>query len=312
MNEEVIIYGKNNPGVVPHLELWEWPIALYLFLGGLAAGILFFAAYYFLVGKEKEYSTAVKWAAFAAPPALIIGLLALFVDLKNKVLVWRLYTTISFESPMSWGAWTLLLITPLAIIWCMSFQKELAPRAWWRIGLLDKIADLGTRYRKLLAVLLMVLAVILGIYTGILLSAFNARPLWNTSILGFLFLTSGLSTGAALIIWMSENKGEINRFRKIDMGLIVIELMLITHLLMGLLAGPTVHVQAAKLFLGGEFTWSFWLLVVALGLVVPLGIEYFELKGKKIPHYLVPAMILVGGLIFRIIMVHAGQISSYT
>lgn len=312
MNEEVVVYGKNNPGVVPHLELWEWPIALYLFLGGLAAGILFFASYYFLTGKSKEYSTAVKWAVYAAPPALIIGLTALFFDLKNKIMVWRLYTTISFESPMSWGAWTLLVITPLSILWCMSFHQELYPNFHWRSKLLGRIALFGVRFRKAIAITMLLLAVVLGIYTGILLSAFNARPLWNTSILGFLFLVSGLSTGAALIMWMSKQKEELSVFRKIDMGLIAIELVLIVHLFMGLLAGPQVHVEAANLFLGGPFTWSFWLLVVGLGLITPLVLEYFELKGKDIPHYLVPVLILVGGLIFRIIIVHAGQISSYT
>lgn len=312
MNEEVVVYGKNNPGVVPHLELWEWPIALYLFLGGLAAGILFFAAYYFLTGKSKEYSTAVKWSMFVVPPALIIGLLALFADLKNKILVWRLYTTISFESPMSWGAWTLLVITPLSIIWCLSYQKELFPGFLSKFKFLERVTDFGIRFRKPMAVAMMLLAIVLGIYTGILLSAFNARPLWNTSILGFLFLTSGLSTGAAMNIWMSKEKKEINLFRKIDIGLIAAELVLITHLFMGMLAGPAVHVEAANLFLGGPYTWSFWLMVVGLGLLVPLTLEFLELRGKRIPHFLVPLLILVGGLIFRIIMVHAGQISSYT
>ena len=39
----------------------------------------------------------------------------------------------------------------------------------------------------------------LGIYTGILLNTMVARPLWNSAILGPLFLFSGLSAGAALI-----------------------------------------------------------------------------------------------------------------
>jgi len=55
------------------------------------------------------------------------------------------------------------------------------------------------KYKTVIAWIILIYSVILGIYTGILLSAFNARPLWNTSILGPLFLTSGLSTGAAVI-----------------------------------------------------------------------------------------------------------------
>ena len=55
MNEELIISGRMNPYIDPHLEVWEWQIPLYLFLGGLAAGLLFFAAYFVMTGKEKKY-----------------------------------------------------------------------------------------------------------------------------------------------------------------------------------------------------------------------------------------------------------------
>jgi hypothetical protein len=45
----------------------------------------------------------------------------------------------------------------------------------------------------------LVLGVGLGIYTGILLNTMVARPLWNSAILGPLFLVSGLSAGAAVM-----------------------------------------------------------------------------------------------------------------
>ena len=54
MNEELIISGRENLMVDPQLHIWHWPIPLYLFLGGLAAGVLFFAALYYLMGKENE------------------------------------------------------------------------------------------------------------------------------------------------------------------------------------------------------------------------------------------------------------------
>ena len=75
MKEELIISGRNIPNIDPYLEIWHWHIPLYLFLGGLAAGLLFFAALYHIMGKEKEMPTTVKWATFLAAPALIIGLL---------------------------------------------------------------------------------------------------------------------------------------------------------------------------------------------------------------------------------------------
>ncbi len=54
MKEEIIVSGRMNPLVDPHLNIWHWQIPLYLFLGGLAAGILFFAALYFLQRQRKR------------------------------------------------------------------------------------------------------------------------------------------------------------------------------------------------------------------------------------------------------------------
>jgi len=149
------------------------------------------------------------------------------------------------------------------------------------------------------------------IYTGILLSAFNARPLWNTSILGPLFLVSGLSTGAATIMWLSKEKLERTLFSKIDLLLIGIEVFFIVHLFMGFMASNAAQIEAAQLFLGGAYTLPFWGGVVLLGLVIPAILEVMELRGKHIPVAIPALLILAGGLVFRFIMVDAGQISQY-
>ncbi len=311
MNEEIIVSGRMNPGIDPHLHVWHWPIPVYLFLGGLAAGLLFFAGLYYILGKDKELPTAVKWASFLAAPALVIGLFFLFIDLKNKLFFWQLYTTVRVTSPMSWGAWTLMIITPLAFIWSASFLRELVPVWDWRLKILYDIEKLAIKYRKYMAWALVFLAVILGIYTGILLSAFNARPLWNTSLLGPLFLTSGLSTGAATIMWMSRDHAERMLFSKIDLILIGVELFFIIHLFMGFMASTEVQINAAELFLGGEFTVSFWVFVILLGLVFPAILEVMELRGYKVPVAIPALLIIFGGLMFRLIMVEAGQITRY-
>ncbi len=337
MKEEIIVSGRMNEGIDPYLHIWHWEIPAYLFLGGLAAGLLFFSALYTVLGKENEYKTAVKAASIIAPFAIILGLVALFLDLKHQLYFWQLYTTVRLESPMSWGAWTLMAITPLSFIWIATFMKDLIPQVkwdgsmysrmlklvlkpvdgdgnvnWdWKYTLLSWIENWVNKNKKFCGWVLIVLSVILGVYTGILLSAFNARPLWNTSILGPLFLVSGLSTAAATIMWMSKDHAERKLFSKIDLILIGIELFLITHLFMGFLAGPEVQIEAAKLFLGGEFTMSFWVFVVGIGLLIPAVFEIFELAGKKIPVFIPAVLILFGGVMFRLIMVDAGQLVRY-
>jgi formate-dependent nitrite reductase membrane component NrfD len=311
MKEELIVSGRMNPGIDPYLNIWHWEISLYLFLGGLAAGLLFFAGLYTILGKEKELPTAVKWASFLAAPALVIGLFVLFLDLKHKMFFWQLYTTVRFTSPMSWGAWTLMIITPLAFIWSASYLRELIPNWDWRLKIIYDFEKLAIKFRKPIAWALVFLAVILGIYTGILLSAFNARPLWNTSLLGPLFLTSGLSTAAATIMWMSRDHKERALFSKLDLILIGVELFFIIHLFMGFMASTEVQINAAELFLGGEFTVSFWVFVIVLGLIFPAVLEILELRGYKVPVAVPATLIIFGGLIFRFIMVEAGQITRY-
>jgi len=215
---------------------------------------------------------------------------------------------------MSWGAWILLLVTPISFLWTFSYFKEFFPKIKWKEGIFsyaDWAIDFINDNKKVLAWILVPSTIILGIYTGILLSAFNARPLWNNSILGPLFLTSGLSTGAAAIIMLSKTHAERRMFSMIDLVLIALELFLITHMIMGMMAGSQVQIEASQLILGGEFTVSFWIFVVLLGLTFPAILEIFELIGFKVPAIVPAALVIMGGLIFRFVMVDAGQLTRY-
>ena len=129
--------------------------------------------------------------------------------------------------------------------------------------------------------------------------------------MGPLFLVSGLSTGAATIILLSKSKKERHLFSKIDLALIVLELGLIVHMLMGMYAGSEVQLEAMNLLIGGEFTLMFFGFVIILGLIVPAILELIELVGYKVPVAVPAILILIGGLVFRFVMVDAGQITRY-
>jgi len=317
MQEELFTSGRNIPHIDPSLEIWHWPISLYLFLGGLAAGILFFAALFYVLGKEKEYPTAVKVASIVPPIALSIGLLALVYDLTHKLYTWQLYMTFRIESPMSWGAWVLLIVTPISFLWTFSYYREVYPNLERKLKVFEKFKFLNTvekfvqENRIYMAYALIPLTLVLGIYTGILLSAFNARPLWNNAILGPLFLVSGVSTGAATIILLSKTTVEKHMFGKIDLVLIIVELALIVHMLMGMYAGSQVQLEAMQLLVNGEFTLMFFGFVVILGLIIPAILELIELIGYKVPSMAPALLVLLGGLIFRFVMVEAGQLTRF-
>lgn len=327
MTEEIITSGRNLPFIDPVLNIWHWQIPLYLFVGGVAAALIFFSAYFFIRGRGDELKTSVQIAPILAPFVIVIGLIALLLDLRHPAYFWQLYTTIRLDSPMSWGAWTLGLILPLSVIWPLTYLPQIQEYyknnkfATSIIKWVDKMINMikpakliikwFTINRYFLAWVNIILAIILGVYTGILLSAFNARPLWNTSLLGPLFLTSGLSTGAAVIMWWSRSAKERIIFSRIDLILIAVELFFIVHLFMGFLASSAVQIEAAQLFMGGEFTAIFWVGVVLVGLIIPATLETMELFGYHIPISIPAILILIGGLLFRFIMVEAGQVTRY-
>lgn len=311
MREELYVSGRNIPNIDPYLNIWHWQIPTYLFLGGLAAGILFFAGYFTIMGKEEKMATTVKRAPMLVPFALLLGLFFLFLDLKHKLFFWQLYTTIRLESPMGWGAWVLMIMTPLSFLWAASYVRELYPGWDWKFKFLYDFEAWVIKNRILIAWPMVIYSVILGIYTGILLSAFNARPLWNTSILGPLFLVSGMSTGAAVVLLMSKDHKERKIMGRIDILLVIVELFFITHLFMGFKAGSEAQINAANLFLGGSFTAPFFTFVILLGLIFPAILEVLELRGYKVPVIIPAILILLGGLIFRFLIVEAGQITKY-
>jgi len=132
MNEIEITSGRMNPHIDPHLTVWGWEIPVYLFLGGLVARLLFFSAYFYIRGRKEKLPTAVLKVPLLILPLLGIGMFVLFLDLSHKLYVWRFYTTLRLESPMSWGAWTLMVIFPLAIIWCGIWIQDVFPRWSWQ------------------------------------------------------------------------------------------------------------------------------------------------------------------------------------
>jgi formate-dependent nitrite reductase membrane component NrfD len=212
---------------------------------------------------------------------------------------------------MSWGAWTLMVITPVSFIWCALHIRELFPAWNWKFSWLKAVETFFNRHKKTLAWIMLIYSVILGIYTGILLSAFNARPLWNTSILGPLFLASGLSAGAAAILLLSKSPDERKSFARIDLIIIGIELFLIIHMFMGFLASTQVQIDAARLFLGGPYTMSFWIFVVIIGMIFPAILEIMELRKLHVPAVVPPLLVLFGSIMLRFIIVYAGQASRW-
>lgn len=306
---------RHNHLIDPQLHIWGWQIPVYLFLGGLTAGVMILASLASRRIPRDEMSKWMRWMPFAAPILLSIGMGALFLDLELKLHVFRFYTTFRVTSPMSWGSWILLLIYPATIL--LGIARLTAAEGAAIAARLPKrcsspftaLCEFSARRARTLEIWNIVLGVALGAYTGILLGALGARALWSSPVLGPLFLVSGISTGAALIMLFPLSETEHHSVRNWDIAAIGAEVLLLGLFFLGLRtnSGEAGH-QAIELFLGGPYTAAFWSLVVIAGLGIPLFLEAYEAKRSVRATIAAPLLLLIGGFMLRWIFVAAGQL----
>jgi len=305
-----LVLTRHNELIDPLVRVWGWEIPVYLFLGGWVAGMMIIVGYFVLRGRHREETCVCSVLPGLSAIILSLGMLALFLDLEHKLYVWRLYTTFQVASPMSWGAWILLLVYPaLAAVFVLR-PPELLRGIWPGFDRLS--ARFGEpRVVRFIAATNIVLGVGLGIYTGILLSALGARPFWSSAILGPLFLVSGLSSAAAFTHLVARHVEERELLARSDNVFLVIELFVVGLFLIGLLSSSQAQVAAARLVLGGPLTAAFWVLVVGVGIVIPLVIQVLAVSHRIRHTPLGPLLVMAGGLALRFVVVAAGQVSHW-
>ena len=301
-----------NAITYPHLVAWEWHIAVYLFIGGLVAGLL-------LVSGALSLRAAPEWAGLTrladvtALLLLIPGMLVLWLDLGNGWNAARFYMTFRWTSPMSWGAWILLLCGLL-----------LAARAAAHLPLAARPATGSTaltvlrRAQRPFGWAALVLGTALGIYTGILLGTVTARPMWNVA-LGPLFLSSGLSAGVAVLAALAPHS-LLRRVARASLAAGGLEVGLLALYLGSLLLGPEAVRASAGILTAGEYALPFWLLAAGAGLLLPMALEGVELSGtagallarhSRIIPITTAALVLAGSLTLRWVIVYGGQLSHW-
>ena len=313
---------------------WGFLIVCYLFLGGLSAGAFFASALatYLQRNGDKQLQRIARWGAFLAPWPVSIGSALLIFDLGNWYRFYKLFTHFRIASPMSIGAWLLMLFTLVSLLYLWSWlepsEREALfaalPRALQKLRQFDR--DLSP-WQRTLAALGFPLSICVGIYTGVLLGAVQSRPFWNTNLVAQLFLFSALSTGcAALIIILSINgtcvsNDEVRFLYSLDVVLMTLEFFVVMpYVIHGELSVEAVKLSLG-LILGGPFTILFWVFFVGFGLLFPLGIEVWEMI-PAVPksgalHYsksmaiAAAGLVLTGGFLLRYILVFAGQRSYF-
>ena len=303
---------RHNELIDPIMHIWSWQIPVYLFLGGLVAGLMIISGWFVLQGQYKKNVFSCFYLPHIALVLLSGGMGALFLDLEHKLYFWRLYTTFQIYAPMSWGSWLLLIVYPA--LWVNTLIRIPEPFQG-KVPLFDRwSAALNARPTliKNIGIANMLLGTLLGMYTGVLLSSLGARPLWNSAMLWMLFLVSGLSAAAAFVHLVSTDEDERELLAKADNAFLTLELFVFGGFLTGLLTSSRVHIEAARLLIDGPYAPVFWVLVIGMGILLPLTIQLLAVNHKVKHTPLAPLLVLAGGLVLRFVIVYAGQFSTWT
>ncbi|GBO49953.1 cytochrome c nitrite reductase subunit NrfD [Pectobacterium versatile] len=304
--------------------VWDWPIAIYLFLVGISAGLVTLSVLLRRYHPEQATadSTLMRTTLILAPCTIILGLLILVFHLTRPWTFWKLMFHYSFTSVMSVGVMLFQVYMAALAVWLVNIFSEqvivLQQRWLPKLVMLPKVLGWLAPMQKSLDIVMLLLAVMLGAYTGFLLSALKTYPLLNNPILPALFLFSGVSSGAAVaLIAMvcryrrNPHSEEAHFVHRVETPVVWLEIFLLFAFFIGLALGDDGKQRALVAAVGGGF-WAvwFWLGVVGIGLILPLLLKSWANRQHS-PYGVmaVCGMSLVGVLLLRFFILYAGQLT---
>ncbi len=298
-------------GVSQNEVAWGQLIAIYLFLAGIAGGAFLTASLTDLFSK-KLYPKVIRSGAYLALVSIMVGLGLLVLDLGRPLSFWKLLLNVNMGSVMSIGVFIVSGFTGLAFVYAYlvwssaTAQKQIHVTSANTEVAATAVGPGVQAFRKPVAVMGVLFSVATATYTGFLLSAVTTNNFWHTPFLGIeaipflpiLFLVSATSTGLAATLIGAFTGGDLSTYKKIDMVLIIVEIVLISIL----------YLSVKPIFFSGSMATLFWLGVVSVGLIVPLLLSIYGIAKHKNVILPVCGMVVIGGLSLRYFVVYTGQL----
>lgn len=299
---------------------WTWYILFYFFLAGLAGGSYFLATVLRHWGTPGDEQVA-RLGFYVAFPLTLVCPVLLTLDLTKPLRFWHMLVNttpgdaglnLKYESPMSVGVWALVVFSLFAFV---SFVDALARDGRIRHPLAGRLAALleggvGRAWNVVGAAF----GLFIAGYTGVLLAVSN-QPVWSDSwALGGLFLASGLTGSAALLLLLRRYRRGAESSRGVleisERLFAALEVLVLVVFALTLIDDRTLDEAFA-------FPWLLlWLVALAgmlpgiRGLVGDrLRVAPGEAVGvERVPSWVVaPTLVLVGVLALRAAVIFSAQ-----
>lgn len=308
--------------------VWDWPIAVYLLLVGISAGMVSLS----ILLKQyvpQEYdgrNFLIKSTAIVAPLAVMVGLVILIFHLTRPQTFWFLMFFYNPHSIMSLGVMLFQVYFVFILLWIVQlYRQPLVALVETRLGrpALTRLARSVTRLidarAGLIEKILLLLAILLGCYTGFLLSALKSFPMLNNPVLPVLFLASGTTSGIAVALLagamsknFAANGATLHFIHRLENPVVYAEVFLLFAFFVGLLLGGGQKSVAALAALSGFWGGVFWIGIVGVGILLPLIVGYARGRARapgKFGMACAAAFSLLGVFLLRMFVLYAGQMT---
>jgi molybdopterin-containing oxidoreductase family membrane subunit len=223
----------------------------------------------YIIG-DKRLTGIKPIVLFTGFTVVTMGLLIVLLDLGHPERFWHVFFYPDFGSMITWMVW-------LHSAYLLILVAELALVLWG--------GERGERMVKWLAYLSLPAGLALIIVSGSIFGVIAARPLWNTASLPLMFLLSALAAGSSLLLllivvfWKDKTSADytaaVRRFARLTSVLLILGVFaagVIASTILYKGSGNPARVEALNLILTGPYWWSFWILHILLGVLIPLAI----------------------------------------
>jgi protein NrfD len=266
------MWQRLNEGLAPtnltSYVPWGVWVGFYDYLVWMEVGsLLIFTSLIYIFG-DKLLPKIKPIVLFTGFTVVTMGLLIVLLDLGHEERFWHVIFYPDFGSMITWMVW-------LHSAYLLILTLELVLVLWG--------GERWGRFLKPLAYLSLPVGLALIIVSGSIFGVVAARPLWNTASLPLMFLISALAAGSGLLLflvvvfWQNKTSEEYIALVK-RLSVITRTLLLVGVFAAGVIAftmlykggGNPTRAEAINLILSGPYWWSFWIVHILLGVLIPL------------------------------------------
>jgi formate-dependent nitrite reductase membrane component NrfD/ferredoxin len=265
---------------VPHEPRpWGWRVSAYLWTKSVAAGAALMAALAVLGGWPMAGGVALPVVALLFLVATTVLLIA---DLKRPDRFHFILLKANYRSWLVWGAWILMAFGAVLAFWLLAAASG---------------AGSGSR---LLALLLVPLALGAAGYSAFLFAQAEGRDAWQSPLVLPHLLVSALAAGAAVALLVHRGSPALRGLLLASLGV---------NLLLALAERVVPHANAdaaaaSRLITDGPWRTAFWGGAVVAGTLVPAALL---LLAGPLPTALAALLTLLGLYLYDDCWVKAGQ-----